>query len=538
MTRTVGALYHFMRADFLERIRRNSFLITLALTVYAGYLFVPPLDAPYVTFIIGNHSGVYNSAWVGMIFGAVSVLLLPLIGFYLIKNAIDRDYQTGVRQIIATTPTGKPLYILGKWLSNLAVLTVILCVLTVMAPVMQLVRAEDLTVNLWALVVPIWAMGLPMVAICAAVAVLFESIPFLRGGFGNVVAFFLWGATLSGGWMPVFLNPVNPHNDLLGISKPAADIQLEILAIDPEADMGTGGLFGPKVIMEEEVGRFIWEGTDWTTGMILERLVWVGVAIAVALAASIPFDRFDSTAAQHERKSRRRRRRRDLRVESADTPSTATTRLTPLSATAKGGRFFGTLASELKLLLKGRRWLWYVVAAGLVIACLPTPLDIVRRYLLPAAWVWPVMIWSQMGTREARHNTGQIVFSAPHPVMRQLPAAWLAGVVIAAITGSGAAVRFALAGESASLLAWAVGVLFIPALAVALGVWSGNSRAFEVVYLLLWYVGPMNQFAALDYAGVTAEGLAMGMPVVYAGITVVLLVAACMVRETYPRNIQ
>jgi hypothetical protein len=53
---------------------------------------------------------------------------------------------------------------------------------------------------------------------------------------------------------------------------------------------------------------------------------------------------------------------------------------------------------------------------------------------------------------------------------------------------------------------------------MALGVWVGNSRAFELVYALWWYFGAVNQVPVFDYAGVTAEALAMGMPVVYLGI--------------------
>ncbi len=113
------------------------------MTLFAGYLFVPPLDAPYVSFVIGSHSGTYNSAWIGVMFGAASVVLLPFFGFFLVKNAIERDHLTGVGQIIATTPLSKPLYVLGKWLSNLAVFAVILFALTVMAVVMQFVRADS-----------------------------------------------------------------------------------------------------------------------------------------------------------------------------------------------------------------------------------------------------------------------------------------------------------------------------------------------------------------------------------------------------------
>jgi hypothetical protein len=124
-----------------------------------------------------------------------------------------------------------------------------------------------------------------------------------------------------------------------------------------------------------------------------------------------------------------------------------------------------------------------------------------------------------------------MVFSAPHPVARQLPAVLLAGVFVSVIVGSGAAVRLALAGEIMALLAWLVGALFTPALALALGVWAGNSRGFEIAYLLLWYLGVMNQVPAFDYAGVTSAGLIMGMPLVYLAITAGLVMLAALGRR-------
>ena len=144
---TANAIYHLMRADFLERTRRNSFFIVLGLTLFIGYLLVPPVDAAYVTFMRGFYRGVYNSAWLGILFGSISVTFLPHFGFYLVKNALDRDYQTRVGQIIATTPIRKRTYLLGKALSNLAVLCSILLMLTIMAVAMQFVRAEDIQLN-------------------------------------------------------------------------------------------------------------------------------------------------------------------------------------------------------------------------------------------------------------------------------------------------------------------------------------------------------------------------------------------------------
>jgi len=200
--------------------------------------------------------------------------------------------------------------------------------------------------------------------------------------------------------------------------------------------------------------------------------------------------------------------------------------LTPLATPDLRWRFPAVFAAELKLMLKGQNLLWYAGALALNLACLLNPSEAVQRYLLLMVWVWPVLVWSQMGVRERRYGTEQILFSMPRPALRQLPATWLAGVVVAVVTGSGAWLHLALAGELAGWLAWFVGALFVPALALALGVWFGNSRAFEAIYLLLWYIGLIEQVPALDYAGATAGGLEMGMPLVYLGISAGLVALA------------
>jgi hypothetical protein len=544
--KTLHTLYHLTRADFLERIRRNSFLTVLALTVWAGYLFVPPGGAGYLVLNVGLRRGVYDSAWIGLMFGLIAAMHLPLFGFYLVKNAVARDRQTGVGQIIATTPIGKLAYVIGKWLSNLAVLVLILSVMTVMAAVMQLIRAEATAVNLWALITPIWLMGLPVLAIAAAMAVLFESISFLRGTLGNVAYFFVWGvilATVLEGGIDEATGLAQPFDDIFGYTRQLADIQQQVLAVDPDATMSSG-LITP--IRGRDVGTFVWDGVDWTVSVVRERMRWAGLALAIALASAIPFDRFDPArsgrgtggplGAERERLVSRLHRwmeavrggafpRRQAGEASGIRVATVA-HLTPLAVRLGRGRFFGVLVAELKLMLRGHSLIWYAGAIGLIIACLVSPLDDVRQYLLPAIWLWPMLIGSQMGIRERRYNTGQMVFSTPQPVWRQLPATWLAGVILTVIAGSGAWIRLAMVGEITGLLAWFVGAVFAPSLALALGVWVGNSRAFELIYALLWYIGVVNQVPAFDYAGVTAEGLAMGMSAVYLGITAGLVVLA------------
>jgi hypothetical protein len=145
-----------------------------------------------------------------------------------------------------------------------------------------------------------------------------------------------------------------------------------------------------------------------------------------------------------------------------------------------------------------------------------------------------------MVVREDRYRTGEIVFSAVHTLRRQFPAMWLSGVLVAMLAGSGAAINLSLCGDWAGLLAWTVGALFVPALALALGVWTGSSKPFEVVYVTWWYMA-VNRVAPLDFMGVTSglgtltcAGLftvqVTGLPLYYLGLTVVLVALAALGR--------
>lgn len=519
---TVKAVLHLARADLLERIRRFSFLLVLISAVFAGFLSVPEMGAGYRVLQVGNQRGVYDSAWIGLMFGLIAALHLTLVGFYLVRNAVARDRQTGVGEIIATTPISKPAYVLGKWLSNLGVLVAILAVMTIMAGVMQVVRAEDTAIRLAALVPTIWMMSLPVLAIAAALAVLFECTPALQGGWGNVLFLFLWLFSLAavvGGSTEAETGLVRPGADLYSFSRPVTSIQQQMLAADPEADVSSGlVIIGPDI-----ESTFVWEGFHWKLGPVLERMRWVGLALLLALGAAIPFDRFDPA---------RRRPGSERAVEdtgheptaAASAPPATVRRLAPLSASARRWRFSGVLAAELRLMLKGQGWLWYLGAIGLNLACLFNPSREVQRYLLLAVWLWPLTLWSQMGARERRFNTEQLVFCTARPALRQLPATLLAGVFVTLTAGSGAWLHLILAGEMASLPGWFTGALFVPALALALGAWTGSSRAFEAGYLFLWYLGPFEGIPALDYTGASAGGQEMSF--VYLALTAGLFVLA------------
>lgn len=252
-------------------------------------------------------------------------------------------------------------------------------------------------------------------------------------------------------------------------------------------------------------GIFHWPGVDWTPDIILKRFIFFGIAIGLTLLSSLFFDRFDPS--------------RNIPTQKKSTTSplqhktvpvkqilSQPVHLTPLEASENSSDFLRVLISEIKLMFKSQRWWWYAVAIGLFVASLFIPVESVRAVVLPFAWIWPILIWSAMGNREIQNNTQQLVFSSAAPMMRQLPATWLAGFIVAIMTGGGAGLKLLGAGDTAGLLAWISGALFIPSLALAMGVWSKNNKVFEVLYVSVWYIGPMNKVHAVDYLGANSSG--------------------------------
>lgn len=84
--------------------------------------------------------------------------------------------------------------------------------------------------------------------------------------------------------------------------------------------------------------------------------------------------------------------------------------------------------------------------------------------------------------------------------------------------------RLLLAGNQLGMLAWTVGAFFIPTMALALGVWSCSSKLFEVLYLFLWYLGPVNHVGEIDFMGAMGPLLPPRTPVFSFAATAALAV--------------
>ncbi|HVO56885.1 MAG TPA: hypothetical protein VMT51_04230 [Dongiaceae bacterium] len=517
------AIWAIARADFLERTRRYGFFVTLLFAVFLGY----QTAVGHLFMQLDSYRGVYTSGWIGALMAMVITLFVSLSGFYIVKSGVQRDRETGVGAILAATPLSRPAYALGKWLSNFAVLAAIVAVLALAALVMQFVAAEDTHVNLWALLSPFLLVALPAMALTAAAALCFEILPGLRGGIGNVVWFFVWTFALS---LPVAKE--NSPLDPLGMITVMRALTAEAKKYIPGYKGGIA--FQIDVGHHAQVAQdFRWAGIAWTWESALGRLAWIAVAAILVAAVSQLFDRFDGAQAGRARRAPAAPAPPALNSPARGLPAIPAAHAMKLAEVAPGSSFpaFAQMVvAELRLALKGYGWWWYAVALGLLIAQIASPLS-ATGVVLGVAWVWPVLVWSGLGTREKTRGTQQVVFSCPEILARQFPAAWIAGILVALLCGAGAGVKLALAGDLHGLSGWLAGAIFVPSLALFLGVWSGTSKFFEGLYMALWYVGPMHHTPRIDFTGSASGANAVRYALLYFALSAALFVMAWLRRR-------
>lgn len=495
----VARIFTCALADLRERSRRGSFLGFLLATIGFGWLGF----AGHIEMRLGGARGVLDSAWIGTLMAIGTSFFLTMVGFYVVKSSIAFDRRSGVGEIIAATPLPSAAYLLSKWLANAALFASAVAVLAAASVLLQLQQGEE-NLELFALLWPTLLLTIPAALAVAAFAVLFETVPLLRGGFGNVVWFFFW----SLGFAVAMLT--NGALDWIGMGVVKQDLERDFALATGATDATLSYTIGGGTLGGAE-SSFHWNGLEADLATIGPRLGVIGCAALLALLGTLWFDRFARPTLQ-ARATRRRSQPIEAPAWNGDTAGSRTT-TQALFATRDWANpprrrwGFGLLRAELRLALttlpRPLALLALVPAVGAAIA------GEAAVGFATAAALAPVLIWSKLGNRERFHGVDQVVFASPRPIARQLLASWGAGVVIAALALGPWIVRLLLAGDLHRVLVASAGLAFVPALALACGVWSGSSRLFEALFVALWYAGPANKVATLDWVGVTHDGSAL-----------------------------
>lgn len=183
-------------ADLRIRFRRMSTLVIFLLLSGMAYVWVPDPSTGKTLIQLNGQRAIYNSAAIGVGTASLATIFIGLIGFYVVSNAIRRDVTSGCGFVIASTTMRGTEYLAGKFAGNVIFLMTFMAGFMFASMGMLIVRGEaplEPLMFMWqyALLVP------PVIMFVSGVSIFFESVPLLRGRFGDVAYFFLWAMTLG-----------------------------------------------------------------------------------------------------------------------------------------------------------------------------------------------------------------------------------------------------------------------------------------------------------------------------------------------------
>lgn len=461
-------------ADLRERTRSTRFWIVLFVLTWASWWCFPPLEAHYMTVSIGSGvRGQYSSAWIGMTLGLLYATLMSLLGFYLVRGTLVRDFETRVWQLLVATPMTRPGFLLAKWVSHLLVFCVIMAIGLAVGLVAQWWRAEDTTLDLIELVKPAFWISLPALAITAMFAVLFDLTPWLRRTAGNILYFIVWIALLAfsvtGENKPASDTWLSDPN---GIAMAWRDLKSNLSVAYPA--MQLGGLAIGGVMFEGAPTVFHW--THWAPRWpdIGGRLIWVGFSVAAICAMAPALDwaaaRTSAVAGPATRNPGRRLRLLD--------------RLLRPFETAPVGLLF---AAELKLLLRPRRFVWWLALLVLGLFQLFGSLEALGVACI-VAWLISVDVFARVVLREREAGTAALVYPAANIQQRMLAVRTGVALAFALLPVVPAILRLSIF-EPTMLLALAMTASTVALAGLVIGMVCRNPRPFELLLVASAYAG-------------------------------------------------
>jgi len=497
-----------MLADYRQRSRQSSFWFTLLVVSWITLILYPSTQAGYAVINVAGYRGIYNSAWLGATLGIINSMTMPFISFYLIKNTLLLDRRTHTDQLLAATPMNSFHYILGKWLSNAGILASIYMTMAAVSIFVQFYHGEDYNFVPEAFILPQLYMVLPVLLTTAALGVFFECVPWLRKSAGNVIFMFIW--TLQ-------IVVMMEHN-----FGPEVILQ-QMESILQTMNVETGRLSIGFVPIEQPLKHFVMTTFVPTERTVITIFIYLFLSFALLFISIIYYNRYEEKGSSLLDKMTGANKKASS-IETISKPTTY--QLSSLPDYQKRFSFVRVITGELRLLVKSKpQILWLLISIIQIILALVLPLSVSRHFLVLIFGIWAALSISSLGNRDLKANTLDIVGTSPLSESSRLICSWFSGVILLLTLACGLLTRFLLEGETSLVIQLVVGCFFIASLSISLGRLTGTARAYESIYILIWYMGPLNGMKTMDYLGNRlSSGESASMAIIFMIASVILMI--------------
>lgn len=443
----------------LLRYQRSWGLWLLLLVAPIGARFIiSDEDGKGIAIAIGDHLPVLTSPVLGVWLGIVVTTLLLPIGYIYLRSNTNRRQPWQVEEV---TSALRMAIMLGRFGADVVVLFAMLAALTLAGWFLGWLMVSG-PLDLWAITSALWIVAAPALMGLAAIRIIFDAVPWLRRGLGDLAYFMLWMTSIV---MPAAVQgeasslAVNMY-DFPGFMRPLAGA-----APAKDRDIGIGGI----AVKPGRVALDVRAGLN-AEGYMASRALWAAIAVAIAAMSGLIYF-------PHTPPKRMKAQRWLSRMLAAGPPPIVDT--DALAARTIAAPWLGLVVAEGRLIGAGK--LFMLLAVGAAIA---GTFGDYRHVGSPAALLLMVFALSaHAGRSEARGLLNLTATAALSPWARR------AAFIIAGLAWSLAmAVPAALIGVSVMplMLASATGLIGV-IVAIGLATVSGSGFAPRIVLLILWY---------------------------------------------------
>lgn len=442
----------------LLRYRRSWGLWLLLLIAPVGArLMISDEQGQGVVIAIGGHLPVLTSPVLGVWLGiVVSTLLLP-IGYIYLRSNTNRRQPWQVEEVTAASRIG---IMFGRFAGDAAVLLAMLAALNVAGWFLGLLLVSG-SLNLWQISYALWLVAAPALIGVAAIRVLFDALPWLRRGLGDLCYVILWIASIA---MPASVDGL-PSSFATNMADFPGFVRPLVGPLpDNDKDLAVGGMD----VLPGRVSLDVMAGLH-APGYVASRGAWIGIALALVLLAGVVYR-------PHKAKPRSRRQGWLARWLTPGPPPPAD----PIAPAARPARhaLVQLVIAEMRLIGSGRIFL--LLAAGSAVLGL---FGDYRHLGSPAQLLLLIFALSAHCGRSEQAGLRALTRTMAQPPAARRIATLIAATAWAVVLAIPALTR----DPSALLLALASGA-GIGLIGVTLATFSGSGFAPRLVLLIGWYV--------------------------------------------------
>ena len=457
-------IWAIAQSDFREHTRRFSFIALCALSVLAAFLFVPDPYAEMTSIAVDADyfSQATNWTWIPMASALCTGMLLPVAGFFYLRNSLTLDRKTGTVNLIYTSPVNRVVYLTGKYLSNSLILICILSVVILASFFMTLLNFPYMEIPVFHFL-SYFISIIPGIFLCSAIALLCEAVPFFQSRSGAWLAgiiFFIFYIVCLNAFLSQPQGIISRFFDMTGFVWIKDSIDQSVYSITGTTARVALGVYKDSIMSDLNLPELFFLPLSFTAERLIEKgcMIAFGMPLCIVAAAIVP--RYENA--------------RKIQGVSEKTHIKS------------GGH--GLLVTEFILTFRNCSAVWYIIMAVLWLSMFLADMETAQGTLWILAIAWSCILFSDYGCREKKCNLNILMPTYCRAYQNQLLIRWCTGGMISLFIAVPVIFRVAFAGELMGVAAGIVFSLFIPTLSIFLGELSGSERTFEIVFLIICYL--------------------------------------------------